>query len=154
MTGEICAYLHNYFQYDILFGTFSVVDGELYVKACANLPANTNVNDVLTEGQYIRIVGSALNDGVYQVPLFDLEGVEEFEGAIWLMALPRAFKQLVEDIQNWTKENESVINSPYTSESFGGYSYSKASSVTGIGGYDWTSQFASRLNKYRKVREI
>lgn len=154
MIGEICAYLHNYFQYDILFGTFAVVDGKLYVKACANLPANANVNDVLTESQYIRIVGSVLNDGVYQIPLSYLDKENEFDGAIWLMAPPRAFVKLVEDIQNWTEENQGVINSPYTSESFGGYSYSKAGSATGIGGYDWSSQFASRLTKYRKVREI
>ena len=40
--------------------------------------------------------------------------------------------------------------SPYTSESFGGYSYTKATDANGapIG---WQKAFASRLNKWRKL---
>lgn len=154
MIGEICAYLRNYFQKEILFGTFAVVNGKLYVRECANFPAGTDLNDVLLWDQYIRVVGSYLNDGVYQIPINELGGDEEFEGAVWLMAVPPALIELASEIQSWTEENQSVINSPYTSESFGGYSYSKARSATGTGVYDWTSHFASRLNRWRKVREI
>jgi len=154
MIGEVCAYLHNYFQYEILFGTFAIEGGELYVKACASYPPNTNLNEVLLEGQYIRIVGSVLNDGVYIVPISGLDRDEMFEGAVWLMAVPRDFEALVAEMQKWTEDNQSVIDSPYTSESFGGYSYSKSSPASGSGSYDWTSHFASKLSKYRKVREI
>lgn len=154
MLEEICAYLHNYFQYEILFGVFAIEDGELYAKACASLPADMNINGILKNDQYIRVVGSVMNDGIYKAPTFGFDQDEEFNGAVWLMAVPREFKTLVSDIEDWTANNQSVIDSPYTSESFGGYSYSKASPANGTGSYDWSSHFASRLNKYRKVRDI
>jgi glycosyltransferase involved in cell wall biosynthesis len=45
------------------------------------------------------------------------------------------------------------LNSPYSSESFGGYSYSKASGTDNHGNdvTSWQSKFASRLNHWRKI---
>ena len=138
MLTELCAELNNYFlahkEQDIHFGTYTIEDGSIDV-------------DFLLDGQYFRIVGSVLNDGVYKYPVADLVD-ETFEGAIWAMAVPKAVIALASDIESWSEENASVLDSPYTSESFGGYSYSKESGAGG--GLTWKDHFGSRLNKWRK----
>ena len=48
-----------------------------------------------------------------------------------------------------------MVSSPYASESFGGYAYTKASAGQGSadsgGGISWRTPFASELNKWRKL---
>lgn len=105
--------------------------------------------------QYFRIVGSVFNDGVYQYPAENLID-EEFDGAVWPMAVPPAVIALFNDIQAWDLKygNSEAANSPFQSESFGGYSYTKGNSSSGAGGgsaVTWQNQFRSRLNRYRKI---
>ena len=141
MLTELCAELKNYFlrdqSRDIHSGTFEISEGSI------DLP-------FLIEGQYFRIVGSILNDGVYCYPAYNLAD-ETFTGAIWSMAVPPAVISLADEIEDWTSANAETLNSPYTSESFGGYSYSKASGANGVGAYSWRDQFASRLSKWRRL---
>ena len=69
--------------------------------------------------------------------------------------MPKAVVSLAGEIAAWQEKYKDTVDSPYTSESFGGYSYSKASGAgdsTGCGG--WQSAFRARLNPYRKLREI
>lgn len=114
--------------------------------------------DFVAVGQYFRIVGSAMNDGVYrntEEGRADLTE-ESFDGAVWEMSVPRAFLNLCEDIVAWRTENEAIGSanmSPYTSESFAGYSYSKGGSAGSGGGaaVSWQDQFAKRLNAWKKV---
>lgn len=145
---EVCANIKNYFLKDdssIKTGTFTISVG-------------TAPLDSLLPNQYFRIVGSILNDGVWQNKAEDLAKLqnEEFEGQIWSMSVPRDFEQLCEDIANWRTVNEAATSpnmSPFMSESFGGYSYSKGSASSGSGaGVSWEAQFASRLNTYRRIR--
>ena len=142
MLTELCAELKNYFlrdrESDIHSGTFTIASGSIEA-----LP-------FLQEGQYFRIVGSLLNDGVYQYPATGLAD-ETFTGAVWAMAIPPAVIALAGEIAQWTAKNADTIDSPYTSESFGGYSYSKGTSVSGTGAYTWQDQFASRLNPWRRL---
>lgn len=146
---EICASIKNYFlrsDSDITRRTYSIVSG-------------TAPLDTLLEGQYFRIVGSVLNDGVWQNTTTDLAKLrpETFTGEIWSMSVPRDFEQLCDDINAWRTKNEaadSVNMSPFSSESFGGYSYSKGGSSANNGGgsaVTWQSQFRSRLNTYRRI---
>ena len=145
---EICANIKNYFLKDdkaIKSGTFNIVSG---VAPLASL----------MEGQYFRIVGSILNDGVYQNTAADLANLknETFDGEIWSMSVPRDFEQLCTEIAAWRAKNEALDSanmSPFQSESFGGYSYSKGSTggSKGIIGASWQTQFASRLNTYRRI---
>lgn len=114
--------------------------------------------DFIAVGQYFRIVGSTMNDGVYCNTVDGLADLtdETFTGAIWEMSVPRAFLRLCADIDAWRQANEAVgsVNmSPYTSESFGGYSYSKASGggSTGATATSWTNQFAARLSAWRRL---
>ena len=107
----------------------------------------------MKEGQYFRIVGSVLNDGVYEWPASDLKD-EEFEGAVWLMAVPPDVIELDKKIDAWKEKYATVDSqalSPYQSESFGGYSYSKGSGGEGSGS-KWQGVFASELSRWRKLR--
>lgn len=153
MLTELCAYLHNYFLADystpdryIHHGTFTIADGQIQDLS------------FLQPGQYFRVIGSVFNDGVWQyqptggaLPMTD----ETFEGTIWAMSVPPAVITLAADIDTWLADNASALNSPYQSESFGGYSYTKRSG-SGSGNsssdaYSWQDQFASRLAPYRRL---
>ena len=138
MLTEICAEIRNYFEVPNgrHFGTFTISGGSI-----APL-------DFLQEGQYFRIVGSVFNDGVYKYPAASLTD-EVFEGAVWAMAVPPTLIALAAEIKAYN-DSDAGKPSPYTSESFGGYSYTKATDANGapIG---WQKAFASRLNKWRKL---
>lgn len=134
MIEEICASLHNYFAVDIVPGEYTVNDGEI------TLP-------FLAAGQFFRVVGSVFCDGVYRYG-DKLPADETFDGAIWAMAIPPAFEAVAAEIEEWKQKNAEVINSPYQSESFGGYSYSKG---TGSDSVSWQGVFAKRLNRWRKL---
>ena len=138
MLTEICAELRNYFEVPNgrHFGKFEISGGSI-----APL-------DFLQEGQYFRIVGSVFNDGVYQYPATSLTD-EVFEGAVWAMSLPPDLIALSAEIEEYNKSDAGKA-SPYTAESFGVYSYTKATDANGapIG---WQKAFASRLNQRRKL---
>lgn len=106
----------------------------------------------LRAGQYFRIVSSVLNDGVYQYGNCSLRD-ETFDGAVWAMAVPTEFLHLEEEIKAWRTQYENAANSPFQSESFAGYSYTKSTASGGSGGSlpCWQWVFASRLNKWRKL---
>ena len=138
MLTEICAYLKNYFikpDEDIHAGTYTIEGGSI------DLP-------FLLDGQYFRIVGSALNDGVWQYPASQLSD-EVFMGAVWAMRVPPSLIALAAEIEDWQSANAKAINIPYQSESFGGYAYSKPSGSSGS--FSWADQFAARLNPYRRL---
>ncbi len=138
MLDEVCAYLHNYFEdmQNVRVGDFEIVGGAI------DLP---NVKD----GQYFRIVGSALNDGVYRHPVYELTD-EEFFGAVYPMCVPVPVLKLTEEIEAWQSANADKLTSPFTSESFGGYTYSKAANADGTA-YSWQTAFAARLKQWRRL---
>ncbi len=145
---ELCQELRNWFVKSKYFGTFSVEGGEINVS---DLVADGSLHD----GQYYRIIGSVFSDGVHKYGDGETLTDEVFEGAIWAMAVPPAVIELSERIDEWeTKYGESV-SSPYASESFGGYSYTKAGAGQGNANSNanptWQSTFASELNRWRKI---
>ena len=133
---NLCAELRNYFETEKRFGTFTISGGSI------------SPSDFLQDGQYFRIVGSVFNDGVHRHPAHDLTD-ETFDGAVWAMAVPPAVVELLQKIQEF---EASTANTPtaYTSESFGGYSYTKATDENGLP-VGWRSVFKSELNKWRKL---
>ena len=143
MLEQVLTHLHNWFQVDIRHGTYTIRDGGV------TLP-------FLQDGQYFRIIGSLFNDGLHQYgPSMELLQDETFDGAVWALAVPKSVVELAGEIATWQEKYGAIIDSPYTSESFGGYSYSKASGAgdsAGSGG--WQAAFRARLNPYRKLREI
>lgn len=139
MLGEVLSSLHNWFLLEAHTGTFVVNAGKL------ELP-------FLLEGQYFRIIGSALNDGVYRYPA-ELRD-EAFTGSIWALAVPGEVLALAEEIAAWQKKNGQP--GPYMSESFGGYSharyaYSMAENPESGLAAAWQDIFRSRLNRWRKL---
>ena len=133
---NLCAEIRNYFETEKRFGTFTISDGSLS-------PSN-----FLQDGQYFRIVGSVFNDGVHRHPAHDLTD-ETFDGAVWAMAVPPAVVELLQKIQEF---EAATANAPtaYTSESFGGYTYTKATDENGLP-VGWRSVFKSELNRWRKL---
>lgn len=114
------------------FGTFTIAGGSI------TLP-------FLRAGQYFRIVGSVMNDGLHQCPANNLVD-ETFEGAVWALAVPVGVISLTEEIDAWVQKNPV---SAFTSESFAGYTYSKATNAAGQTA-GWQDVFRSRLNQWRK----
>ena len=104
----------------------------------------------LQTGQYSRVVGSVFNDGLHQYPVADLTD-ETFTGSVWALAVPKAVIELAEEIDAWQTKNGDP--GPFTSESFGGYSYSKATNASGMA-VGWQDVFKSRLNDWRRIRGI
>jgi len=129
------------------------------------LPASAT--DRMVEGQWYRIEGSYLNDGVHQHPA-DLEE-ESFEGTLSLLAIPKALMLVIDQIEAWIEDYEEArslsadarrkaLSSPYQSESFGGYTYTVRGDLTansasdGLSGPNgWKQVFAADLNQWRKV---
>ena len=138
MIGELLHEIRNYFDKSRHFGTFRIVDGSLIFDE-KEIPIQV--------GQYFRICGSVFNDGVYQYPYEELRD-EEWTGAIWLLAIPQEVIDLSNDIDKWNDAYGAT--GPYTSESFAGYSYTKATSKNG-GKYTWKDEFANQLKRWRKI---
>ena len=100
----------------------------------------------LVSGQYYRIMGSVFNDGLHCAGDGEALTDEEFTGEVWALSIPKAVQQLAEEIAAWRESNPETDK---TSESFGGYSYSRAQSASGgVGG--WQAAFAGRLNAWRR----
>ena len=136
MLEKMCAECRNYFVKDIHFGTFKIESGAIEPL------------DFLQEGQYFRIVDSVFNDGIYQYPAVNLID-ETFHGAIWAMSVPPSFIALSAEIKEYN-ESDAGKASPYISENFGGYGYTKAVGSNGKV-LTWKSVFADDLNRYRKL---
>lgn len=139
MLDSLCAHINNYFvaKDGKHFGHWRVENGGI------ELP-------FLQNGQYFRVIGSTFNDGIHQYPVTDLTP-EEFDGAIWAMAVPPAVIALSDDIDEWQKKYADATLSPYQSESFGGYSYTKRSSGESNAAVTWQTVFADRLSEWRKI---
>ena len=128
---QVCAHVHNYFPGRGRIGDFVIADGEI------ELPE-------FDEGTWFRIIGSARNDGVHRYPTHDLTD-EAFSGAVWEVRAPRAFLDLVNDIEAWQARYGGTADSPCKSENvIGVYAYAKDD-----GG--WQRAFRSRLDNWRRL---
>ena len=140
MLYELCLELNNFFEYAVYIGNVVIEDGNVQT-------------DLLQDGQYFRIVGSVFNDGVYQYPQRQLKD-EVYHGGLWAMAVPAEVIALNAEIDAWKQKYLTLDGqalSPYTSESFGGYSYTKGASGD-TSSASWQGVFANRLNKWRKLK--
>ena len=141
MLEQVLRHLNNWFLVEIHEGTFTVENGSI------TLP-------FLQTNQYFRICGSVFNDGLHQYPVIDLTD-ETFTGMVWALAVPKAVVSLAEDIAAWEEKNGEAVVSPYQSESFGGYSYTKRSAGSDSGTLNgWQDAFRGRLNDWRKLKGV
>ena len=137
MLYEILKTIHNFFPLadEVVRGKFKIESGSLTLS-------------FLKEKQYFLIEGSVFNNGVHQYTDELVLDDEEFYGTITPLAIPKEFLNLVTEIEDYVDANGSV--SPYESESFGGYSYTKAKTSKGNIA-SWQNVFATRLNGWRKM---
>ena len=143
---EICEYLNNYFPEKKISGTFTVENGILVVGG-------------LKDGQYFRVLGSTFNEGVHKYPITtDNKLIDEtFNGSVIAMAVPQTVIAIAADIKVWQTNYGgagAAAMSPFNSESFSGYSYSKSAGGASSGGANvtWQDAYGGRLNKYRRLR--
>lgn len=147
MLQQVCENLHNFFIKSVFDGHYEIVNGMI------SLP--------LLDGQRFLIAGSVLNDGVYT---YHAEGImndddtdevglsdEHFDGIVCAMAVPPAVVALSAEMNEWVEKYGDAVNSPYQSESFNGYSYTKASGGNNGGNATVFDAFADRLKAWRKV---
>lgn len=109
--------------------------------------SNNTITPAVNElpGQYFLIENSAMNDGVHRA--LDTFVDETFEGTITPLKIPKDFLALVQEIEDYNTHYKAT---PYQSESFGGYSYSKGSNGKKVS-TNWTDAFGTRLNAWRKL---
>ena len=146
MLEQLLSYLHNWFRVRDKDdgkhpGTYAIKGGDIALP-------------FLLSGQYFRIIGSALNDGLHRYGDGGLTD-ETFDGTIWALAIPQAVLSLASDVEAWQARYADVVASPYSSESFVDYSYTKGSSGGAVGGgiSGWQDAFRARLSPWRKLRE-
>lgn len=139
MLEAVLQHLNNWFLVPdgVHAGEFTVQDGGI------TLP-------FMQTGQYFRVVGSVFNDGLHQYPEAYLTD-EEFTGSVWALAVPKAVIALADEIAAWNEKNGAP--GPYTSESFGGYAYTRATNASGMA-VGWQDVFKSRLNAWRRIGGI
>lgn len=138
MLTDLCQYLRNWFDRERHYGEFVIEEGVLSAS-------------FLQPNQYFRVIGSVFNDGVWQYGVDTLVD-ETFNGAVWALGIPKAVLDLNTEIDAWTEQYGSASVGPYASESFAGYSYTKASySDADTDKTTWQGAFHDRLSRWRKI---
>lgn len=153
MLTELCQEIRNWFDKERYSGAFEISDGRITVAGNSGLYETPP----LQVGQYFRIAGSWYNDGIHIYPDDQMRN-EVFSGSVWLLAIPEPVIKLSTEIEAWRDKNEAADSSnmsPFVSESFGGYSYSKgyggSSGSSSAVAISWKEMFRSRLNAWRKL---
>lgn len=140
MIQEVLQYLNNYFVVDTVDSSLIETDGI------------TVLENKFVVGQYILVLYSKLNDGVYKISGItgnklsidtDLDLLEE-SGAFYVcgLAIPRAVLTICGEIDTYNTNHSSMARS----ESLGDYSV-----TWGNDDVSWISSFRKRLAPYRKV---
>ena len=138
MLTEICTHLHNFFV--------KSEEDKHYQKAIEIKNGVLTPSFNIKPNQYYRIIGSTFNDGVHRFgDATDVLVDETFDGSVWLMSVPKSFLDLVAEIEDYQEKYGQAT--PYVSESFGGYSYSKSDGAA----TSWQHAFSTRLNAWRQI---
>lgn len=148
--SELCGEVNNWFDRDQpkFEGSFEIAGGLLVDAETLGIQV----------GQYFRIIGSVFNDGAHKYTGQPDESLkaETFSGSVCLMAVPKAFLDLADEIGAWQTKYKDVAMSPLASESLAptSYSYSLNTGAGGGSGATWQNIFASRLTKWRRIRPL
>lgn len=142
--NDILDYINNYFAVTKEKATFNINNNSIIVK------------EKYLKGQYIKLEGSILNDGIYKVESVGVNTIgitglidEEFEGFIYGLAIP---KNIINIANKYEIQKEEASNSILESESFDNYSYSIAKDTDGQV-YNTLDSFKKDLRKYRQMRD-
>lgn len=136
---ELLMYLRNFFP-----GMKWQFFGEEITEKRLSLPG-------LENGDYYLIEGSRRNSGIHRYGDVDLRN-ETFTGIVTEICVPKEVLSLLDEINTWQGKNGETVASPYQSESFGGYSYTKANTNNGNEeSMSWKTAFGPRLRAWRKM---
>ena len=136
---ELLVYLRNFFP------------GLHWQFTGAEITGNRIVIPGLETGDYYLIEGSRRNNGIHVYGDADLRN-ETYTGIITEICVPPEVLAILEEINTWQEKNAEAVQSPYQSESFGGYSYTKASNSSASGeSTSLKTVFAPRLRRWRKI---
>lgn len=137
MLETVLLHLNNFFEVRgaARYGVVRIVSGRI----------ETDTDVALLDGQFYRISGSIFNDGLHKHGEEELKD-EMFVGTVAPLAIPQAVISLAEEIEAWCALNPVTDK---TSESFGGYSYTRGGGSSSSGG--WQAAFAKRLTLWKKV---
>lgn len=141
---EILGHINNYFAISKEENTFNINNNAITVRG------------KYLQGQYIKLEGSILNNGIYKVESLVDNTItvigainEEFEGIIYGLAIP---KDIIELSKKFEEQKAKIVNSVYDSESFGEYSYTLAKNSNGEV-YTAIDTVKKDLKKYRKMKD-
>lgn len=164
----LCAETHNYFEESRVINDYAIENGNISLPFLVAGQIFRIVGSKFNDGVYIYADDYIIRDATWEDVLQDNKNWgdltetewgslkhaelvdEKFHGAIWPMRMPRAFKILAKEIEEYNA-SEAAKPSPYTSESISGhYSYTKADP----GDSAWQSVFAGKLKRWRKAANI
>lgn len=143
MLNEVLQAINNYFVLDYCDLTQIESDG-----------LTVSNPELFIVGQYVLVLGSKLNDGVYKIATIvgskisvsvdDDLFAESGDMRLCGLGVPRAVLSLVDEITEFNIKNSGGI----TNESLGDYSVGYANSN---GDVSWISAFRKKLAPYKKV---
>lgn len=146
MLEAVLMHMNNWFDRD---GRryWHVESGELSIEGGSLLGAG----GWLAEGQYFRIEGSRLNDGLHQHPADDLHD-EVFEGRAYELRIPAAVVELAERIGEWEQANGEASRGLYASQSVPTLSVTMREDIAAPNGLTgWQAAFAGELKRWKKA---
>ncbi len=129
--AAVMRHVHNYFERGFIDGEFTVSGGVL---------------NPMPRAPYVAITGSVWHDGVYRIDELREQPEETFVGRVWALHPPDDFIRMCEQIATYDEQNPAGA---LQSESFGEYSYARASCQNGVIG--WQTAFAQQLVPYRRM---
>lgn len=148
MLEQILMEIHNWFRVKdsadgIHPGTYTIENGRLALP-------------FLRDGQHFRIMGSVFNDGLHCYdPYMRMLTDETFDGTIWALAIPKTVVDAAVEAEEWMIKNGAVVGGVYSSESFGGYTYTKdTASADSVSKTGIPAHILAKVNGYRRLREI
>lgn len=151
MLTEICGYLNNFFVETQYVGAIDIIDGDLFCNG-KKIP--------MEAGQYFTLVNDKAK-AIVGVFLFGTDTPNNrsiADGAVWIMDIPPLVLEIATDVAAWMEKNgtaESAALSPYNSEAFATYSYSKSSGADSSGSSAsvpiWWKSYGGRLSRWRRL---
>ena len=133
---NVMRYVNNFFERAGYSGEFVISGGMI------TLPV------ALPDHVWIAISGSLYHDGVHEMQSqYDLPAPDEtFTGNVFILNPPAAFLELCKSIAEY--DAKTPVGA-YQSESFGNYSYTRASGQNGV--KTWQEAYAMQLRPYRRM---
>lgn len=158
MLNEVLEYLNNYFyKYTLGVANYTFTKD---VTFTTNTLTASDFSDTFVAGEYIKIEGTRLNDGVYKISAVDattitvdgtldiaIESEAEVETTLTKCYIPKDLISLIAEIKTYNTNTTDGIVSERQGERSVTYGTSSSGGSTG-----WQNAFASRLSKYRKLR--